>query len=151
MKTSEQKIIELYDRDAIHDLPVRYCDCVWQGRLEAMLDLFTKDGVFVTKGRENESTCRGRDELRAMYQKALGDFTPRPYIHNHVVDLQGASRATGRCYVELRSASRNMEWIGTGFYDDEYVKEGDAWKFASRKFTSFGMRTAQDESKSSKS
>ena len=140
MKTAEEILSELSDREAIRDLPVRYCDCVWQGNLEAMLDLFAKDGAFISKGRNREAVSRGRDQLRAMYEKALGDVSPRPYIHNHVVDLRGKGRATGRCYVELRSAARNMEWIGTGFYDDEYVKEGEHWKFASRKFTSFAMQ-----------
>jgi hypothetical protein len=35
----------------------------------------------------------------------------------------------------LRNASRNMEWIGTGHYLDEYVKVDEHWKFASRHFT----------------
>jgi ketosteroid isomerase-like protein len=151
MKTSDEILTELSDREAIRDLPIRYCDCVWQGNLEAMLDLFAKDAVFITKGRQREAVSRGRDELRKMYQKALGDFTPRPYIHNHVVDLNGKTKATGRCYVELRSASRGMEWIGTGFYEDEYVKEGEQWKFASRRFTSFGMQPAGEKNDAQKS
>jgi ketosteroid isomerase-like protein len=151
MKTSDEMLTELSDREAIRDLPVRYCDCVWQGTLEAMLDLFAKDAVFITKGRQREAVSRGRDELRKMYQKALGDFTPRPYIHNHVVDLKGKTSATGRCYVELRSASRQMEWIGTGFYDDEYVREDGHWKFASRRFTGFGMQPAAAASGAQKS
>jgi hypothetical protein len=146
MKTSDEILNELSDREAIRDLPVRYCDCVWQGTLDAMLDLFSKDGIFISKGRNREATCKGRDELRKMYQQALTEMTPRPYIHNHVVDLHGKTKATGRCYVELRSASRNFEWIGTGFYDDEYVKEGEHWKFASRKFTSFVRPPANSKS-----
>ena len=42
---------------------------------------------------------------------------------------------------ELRSAARDMEWIGTGFYDNEYMKVGDQWKFASRRFTSIRLPT----------
>jgi hypothetical protein len=41
--------------------------------------------------------------------------------------------------VELRSASKGMEWIGTGFYDDDYVKVGDRWHFGSRRFTSIRL------------
>jgi len=68
------------------------------------------------------------------------------------VNLQGKTKATGRCYVELRSAQRNMEWIGTGFYDDEYSKVGEQWKFASRRFTSIRLPepAAQSGSKSDK-
>jgi hypothetical protein len=139
MKTTDELIVEMADREAIRDIPVRYCDHVWQGNLEGMLDLFAEDGAFIVPGREREVVSRGRDELRKMYQRAIGDLTPRPYIHNHVVNLQGKTKATGRCYVELRSAARQMEWIATGYYDDEYVKVGENWKFASRRFTSIGM------------
>jgi hypothetical protein len=52
-----------------------------------------------------------------------------------VVELGYYGRATGRCYLDLRSENRNMEWIGSGHYLDEYVKVGDHWKFASRYFT----------------
>jgi hypothetical protein len=33
----------------------------------------------------------------------------------------------------LRDASNDLSWLGTGFYDDEYVKVSDAWKFQSRR------------------
>ncbi len=144
MKTSEELLRELADREAIRELPVRYCDCVWQANLDAMLDLFAKDGRFVSKGRKREVVNQGREELRKMYSTALGQVNPRPYIHNHVVDLKSKTTATGRCYVELRSAARNFEWIGTGFYDDQYVKEGEQWKFASRTFTAFAMQARQE-------
>jgi hypothetical protein len=144
VKSSEELLTELADREAIRELPMRYCDCVWQGTLEAMLDLFAKDAQFISKGRKREVVNQGHDELRKMYERAIGETSPRPYIHNHVVDLKSRTTATGRCYVELRSASRNFEWIGTGFYDDEYIKEGERWKFASRKFTTFAMQQREE-------
>ncbi|SRR5216683_26861 len=150
MKSTEQLVNELADREAIRDLPVRYCDCVWQNDLKTMVELFAEDGFFVVKGREREAVTKGRAELLKMYQTALGEMTPRPYIHNHVVNLQSKTKATGRCYVELRSASKNMEWIGTGFYDDDYVKVGEQWKFSSRRFTSIRIaeRAAAPSAKS---
>jgi hypothetical protein len=38
--------------------------------------------------------------------------------------LQGNGRATGRCHTELCNGN-DFGWIGTGIYDDEYVKVGD--------------------------
>jgi hypothetical protein len=140
----EELLTELTDREAIRDLPVRYCDCVWQNALDAMIDLFAKDGQFISKGRKREFISKGHAELRKMYAGALGEVNPRPYIHNHVVDLKSKTTASGRCYVELRSAKKNFEWIGTGFYDDEYVKVDGKWKFASRKFTSFAMQQREE-------
>jgi hypothetical protein len=52
MKTTDELVIELADREAIRDLPVRYCDCVWQNDLKTMVELFAEDGIFVIKGRE---------------------------------------------------------------------------------------------------
>ena len=118
MKTTDELVIELANREAIRELPVRYCDCVWQNDLNTLVELFVEDGIFVIKDA-SEATAKGRAELRRMYERALGETSPRPYIHNHVVTLHSKTKATGRCYVELRSAAREMEWIGTGFYDDE--------------------------------
>lgn len=138
MISKDELLTELADREAIRELPVRYCDCVWRGDLTGLVELFSEDGAFTVKGRERSVTQKGRAELRKMYSEALGDLSPRPYIHNHVVDLAGPSRATGRCYVELRSFKRNMEWIGSGYYEDEYVKTTEGWKFGARTFIRVG-------------
>ena len=132
-KSVEQIVTELADRDAIRELPQRYCDCVWQGDVDGIVNLFAEDGVFTIVGRKNENTARGRAELLKSYKEGLASLTPRPYIHNHVVELKASGRASGRCYVELRDASNKMGWLGTGFYNDEYVKVGDQWKFQSRR------------------
>ena len=47
MKSTEELVTELADREAIRELPVRYCDCVWQNTLDAMIDLFAKDGLLI--------------------------------------------------------------------------------------------------------
>jgi hypothetical protein len=138
MKSTEQLLGELLDREAIRELPVRYCDCVWRNDLDGLVGLFSENANFTFKGREREQTTTGHAALKKMYETALADATPRPYIHNHVVDLNGPSKASGRCYVELRSISRAMEWIGSGYYEDEYVKVGDSWKFGSRRFVPIG-------------
>ncbi|MGH7914787.1 MAG: nuclear transport factor 2 family protein [Candidatus Binataceae bacterium] len=135
MKTVEETLAELVDREEIRDLPVRYCDCVWRGDVAGIVDLFSADGSFTVKTPDRENVNKGREALLKTYAEGLRNLTPRPYIHNHVVELGYYGRATGRCYVELRNASRDMEWIGTGHYLDEYVKVGDHWKFASRYFT----------------
>jgi hypothetical protein len=132
-KTTEQIVTELADRDAIRELPQRYCDCVWRGDVDGLVGLFADDGVFTMIGNNKETTNKGRAELQKTYKAGLASLTPRPYIHNHVIELTGNGRATGRCYVELRDASNNLSWLGTGYYNDEYIKVGDTWKFQSRR------------------
>lgn len=144
-KSIDQIVTELVDREAIRDLPQRYCDCVWRNDVEGIANLFTEDGSFSIAARNSENTTTGRANLLKMYKDGLASLTPRPYIHNHVVELKGGGRATGRCYVELRDAGNDMNWIGTGFYNDDYTKVGDQWKFQSRRFNA--VRLDQREKK----
>lgn len=144
-KSIEQAVAELADREAIRELPQRYCDCVWRGDVDGIVDLFAENGVFTIIGRKNETTAAGRAELLKSYREGLASLSPRPYIHNHVVELKDGGRASGRCYVELRSASDEMKWIGTGFYHDEYVKDGAKWKFQSRRFNAVRLDDRQEK------
>jgi hypothetical protein len=45
-KSLEQTVTELADRDQIRELPQRYCDCVWRGDVEGIVELFADDGQF---------------------------------------------------------------------------------------------------------
>jgi hypothetical protein len=101
--------------------------------VDGIVNLFAEEGVFTIVGNNRETTNKGRVELQKTYKAGLASLTPRPYIHNHVIELTGNGRASGRCYVELRDASNNLSWLGTGYYHDEYVKVGDTWKFQSRR------------------
>lgn len=133
MSELEKSLSDLLDREAIRDLPLRYCDCVWRNDVEGIVDLFTEDGAFVVKSPDGEVSAKGRSALLDFYRGGL-DMQPRPYIHNHVIELDG-DRASGRCYLDLRSEKNNMEWLGAGYYNDEYRKVGGSWRFASRNFT----------------
>jgi predicted metalloprotease len=67
--------------------------------------------------------------LLKLYQEGLSALSPRPYLHNHVIDLKGNGRTNGRCYMELRSG-RHFNWIGGVIFEDEYIKVGDQWEVA---------------------
>jgi SnoaL-like domain len=139
-KSTEQIVAELADRESIRELPIKYCDCVWRNDVGGIVDLFANDGAFITKGRKREHRAEGRDALLKLYGGLTsGDMTPRPYIHNHVIELKGSGQASGRCYVEIRDAKKNFEWAGSGFYEDVYVKAGDDWRFKSRTFQAAHM------------
>ncbi len=131
-KTFEESVTELADREAIRELPQRYCDCVWRGDVNGIVALFAENGTFAVKGAGRDRSVTGRPNLLKTYSEDLAAIKPRPYIHNHVIELKGNGRAIGRCYVEVRNGSKNFELFGTGYYNDEYVKVGDEWKFQSR-------------------
>ena len=128
----------LISRESISDLPVRYCDCVWRDDMEGLVALFAPAGSFVAIFDGIETVVSGREALMEFYEAAVR-FTPRPYIHNHVVEIVSKKFATGRCYLDLRSGRHNMDWLGAGFYEDEYVKIDSEWRFQLRKFTALRM------------
>jgi uncharacterized protein (TIGR02246 family) len=134
MTTNNGLMRELADREAIRDLPPRYCDCIWRNDLDGLVNLFTEDGAFIVEGSEVEAVSRGHTQLKKVYEKAIAEMNPRLFMHNHVVDLLGENRATGRCYVEVYSPKFAMKRVGLGYYEDEYAKVGGKWKFASRRY-----------------
>jgi hypothetical protein len=131
---------ELADREAIRDLALRYADYLCRGEVEGLVNLFTKDGTFVAKSHEREIVSRGRVELKKTLKHAMRDVHPRHFIHTHLFEFRGGNNAAGRCYVELRTEKFDViHWIGSGCYEDEYVKIAEEWKFASRRFVEIGM------------
>ena len=135
---SDDRVTALLAREAIRDLPQRYCDCVWRDDIAGLVDLFVPDGSFTAVVAGGEKTFSGRDGLRDFFVAGLA-IAPRPFIHNHVVDLHDGGTASGRCYLDLYSAKKNMESIGAGFYEDEYAFDDGRWRFRSRRFTALRM------------
>lgn len=138
-KSTETLMQEVIDREEIRTLPVRYCHCVWRKDLNGYANLFTEDGAFSTSD-PSLPRAQGRAELRKMIGGQLDTAKPRPFIHNHVIELLGSDRAKGTCYVEVRLLRNGKKWLLTDWYDDEYAKVGGEWKFKSRQITtdSFG-------------
>ena len=95
MKTTDELVRELADREAIRDLAIRYCDCLCREDVEGFVSLFTEDGTFIAKDAENEVVSRGRAELKSMSETAISQVRPRHFIHTHVLELRGVNRATG--------------------------------------------------------
>jgi ketosteroid isomerase-like protein len=133
-KNNETLLQEVIDREAIRTLPVRYCHCVWQQDLDGYVNLFTEDGAMSTND-PSLPRAHGRAELRKMIGDGLGTMKPRPFIHNHVVELLGPDRAKGTCYVEVRLMRDGKKTQMSGWYNDEYAKVGGEWKFKSRQIT----------------
>ena len=69
MKTTDELVRELLDREAIRDLQVRYCECLSGKDVDGLLDLFTGDASFVIKGIEVKAVSQGQTQLRKMHEK----------------------------------------------------------------------------------
>lgn len=133
MSELEKQLTALLDREAIRDLPKRYCDFVWHNDVAGVSGLFMPDGRFSVILEDRRIDVLGRGKITEFMRAGLAD-APRPFIHNHVVKLNGTESASGRAYLDLRSGKHNFDWLGTGYYQDEYRKVSGEWYFASRDF-----------------
>jgi uncharacterized protein (TIGR02246 family) len=128
---SEGLLGELADREAIRDLARLYAHHVWQRDIGAIADLFTEDGEMDTP---DLPVLSGRRAILEAYEKMLNDDEFHPFVHNHVIELDGDS-ATGTCYLDLRATISGRAMLSSGYYNDRYQRVDGAWKFRSRKVT----------------
>jgi ketosteroid isomerase-like protein len=129
-QTPDALLRSLADKEEIRDLARRYAHCVWQEDADGAIDLFADDGEMNIGGQ----MIAGRANLLKAYKSMLAGQGLQPFIHNHVVEIDG-DRAKGTCYLDLRAAMGGKSMIGAGYYNDAYVRTAKGWKFASRHLT----------------
>ena len=128
MASLEQRIRAIEDRESIRELTSRYCQLAVGGRAEEIVGLFTRDGIM----ESGDTLGRGRAQLLELYRSSFRDLRPIPFVHNHVIELDG-DRATGFCSLELRSVENGEAMTAAGHYEDRFEREDGVWKFAHRK------------------
>ncbi len=128
MSGLDSTVQRLADLEAIRDLARRYAHSVWRQDPEGASSLFADDGVMETGDRP---PLEGRAAIHAEYTQVFGQSDFHPFVHNHVIELDG-DRATGTVYLDLRAGADGRRMIGYGFYRDDYVRTGEGWKFARR-------------------
>jgi len=121
----------LIDREAIRDLASRYAHCVWRKDVDGVVQLFAEDGEMDTGDRP---PLKGHAALRGEYARMITGPQFHPFVHNHLIDLHGDT-ASGVCYLDLRATVEGTSMIGSGYYEDRYVRVGGEWKFEARKLT----------------
>lgn len=127
-RDEKQLLRQLADKEEIRDLARRYADCVWRCDAAGAVALFSEDGEMdVGLG----APLKGRAALLEGYRGMLRSDL-QPFVHNHVVELSGDT-ASGRCYLDLRATVDGRSMLGSGRYDDVYVRTSGGWKFRSRK------------------
>lgn len=131
MAVSTEAIQAMLDREEIRDLARRYAHYVWQRDASAVAGLFTEDGLMQTPDLPD---LTGRGEIVESYEKIFAAMELYPYVHNHVVDLDGDS-ATGTCYLDLRSRDDTHHIMAAGYYEDRYRRVDGRWLIAGRDLT----------------
>ncbi|MEW6298068.1 MAG: nuclear transport factor 2 family protein [Thermodesulfobacteriota bacterium] len=136
MKTLEQHVQELLDREEIKELTARYAHGVARGEGAAVAALFTDDGVFINcLPGQPVTEVRGREALNKFYG-AIKRNVALPCIHNHLITVAG-DEATGTCSIEVRITRNGQSMIGSGYYEDRFRRENGRWKFVARDCTFF--------------
>lgn len=120
----------LLDRDAIRDLVRRYAHLIWQNQPLETVALFAEDGI-MDMGVDGGQIV-GQPALRAVYSRKVDDMMLHPFVHNHIIDLN-EDDASGCAYLDLRCVRDGQSLIGSGYYDDRYVRTNQGWKFQYRK------------------
>lgn len=128
-RSGNRTLQELADREAIRELTHRYAHCVWMGDAAGAAALFAENGVMDTGDRP---PLRGRDAIEAEYRRVFPHSGLQPFVHNHIIELDG-DRARGTCALDLRATMGGESMIGSGYYEDEYVREKGQWRFLSRR------------------
>src|SRR5260370_17537957 len=113
--TVDHLVADRADRDVIREWAQRYCDSVCMGDGAGIVNLFAEDGTFAIAGGGRDRTVTGRANLLKAYGEDLSTIKPPPYIHNHLIELKEAGRASGRCYVDGRDAPKHMNPLGTPY------------------------------------
>lgn len=130
MSALETRLQALLDRDDIRDLVRRYAHLVWQNRPLDTVALFAEGGI-MDLGPDG-GLVEGQAALRAVYSQQAGAMMLHPFVHNHVIELEG-DRASGCAYLDLRCVRDGQSLMGSGHYEDRYLREKGSWKFAYRK------------------
>ena len=132
MKTLEQQVQEIADREEIKELTAKYAHWVALGEGAKVAQLFTDDGAFINEiiGEKPNINVRGRQELDEFYPSIKRGMA-LPCIHNHIIEIDG-DHAKGTCTIEVRITRNNQSIIGSGYYADLYKRVNGQWKFAER-------------------
>ncbi len=123
---------EMADRAAIGDVLVRYATATDGRDWDLWRTCFTDDAVldYDTSGVFDPGGFV--DHAAAALAKMS---TTQHYVVNHVIDLDG-DRATSRSYALAQHVSArdgSLFSLG-GVYHDEFVRTGEGWRIAHRRF-----------------
>jgi hypothetical protein len=133
-----ERVARLEDQDAVENLQATFGYYFDKGLWDDTADLFARSGSFEYG---QSGVYIGQQRIRRALLLFGPDGLAQGYLNNHmqlqaVVTIAPNGRtATGRWQgmVQLSEPGANGIW-GVGIYENEYVKEGGVWKFASLHF-----------------
>jgi len=141
------------DRIELYELYSRSTRLISNRDIDGWLELFTEDAVFFLPGISEmgvpDMQMSGHEELREFITNTIeGKFDPsiglepgtkkRYLVGNIMLDAAGEGEAAGSAYFFLIIPGKGggqPTMLGTGIYDDSFVKTDKGWKIKRRKLT----------------
>jgi ketosteroid isomerase-like protein len=129
-------IYEVIARESIRDLVARYNAKGDAGLIDEMMALFAEDALLEVV---DSHIYRGIDEIRGLFEGAARTGSDagvpeirflRHHTSTHQIDMEGAGRASGRCYFVVFTEKGPDHW---GRYVDRYIERGGRWLFEQRR------------------
>ncbi len=117
--------------DPIRDLLHRYADAVCRNDGADWAATWTDDGVWDLGGRE----VVGREAITEMWEQEMGGYAAvlHRYENSAATLDDDAGTGTGRAYVtEVLKPADDTALVMHGYYDDEYHRTDDGWRFSRR-------------------
>ncbi len=120
------------DRQAIADLGVLYARAVDDHAIDALVAMYTPDGVFERRG----VAVTGAEAIRAAYVASFDTYRTMLHTpHPGVVRLHGDGTATGWSHGHAELATRRTLVQASYRYEDDYRRVDGRWLFARRSIT----------------
>lgn len=120
----------LLNLEELRQLKARYCRYVDTKQWGAWRSIFTEDVEFDGLSAPFSSL----DEFISVQQERLADAVSVHHCHTAELEIIGERSATGiwamSDYVEYPWEDERRGFIGYGFYEEEYRREGGLWKIS---------------------
>jgi ketosteroid isomerase-like protein len=141
----DAEIRELLDRSRIADTIYAYCDLVDRGDVEAVVQLFTVDGVMDLGGG---AIHRGHAELRDMFTDRFRLYTTTSFHCSNIrlVRYDGMSASTTTYLYGIHdSAELKCQMHLWGRFEDDMINDSDTWLFVRRRLSVAGLNHVASE------
>ena len=133
-----ERVARLEDIEAIRTLVARYGFAIDDRDLARVGELFARDGRF--RSKDGVMDARGRAAVLKQFEGRYAALGPtNHFTHDHVVSFDGGASGNARGLVSAHAeVVRNDQPMVVALrYEDAYVHEDGAWRFADRLLSFF--------------
>jgi ketosteroid isomerase-like protein len=132
MSTIEERLRKIEDRQALHDVLVRYCSAVdTLSDMDMLLSCFTEDAIF-DLGGIGLPRFDGHAGIRGFFKQVFADMTHHAHFNSNFV-VKSVNEKTASCtaYVMGMGNSRDGNSVLVYvFYMLDYMRTPSGWKIS---------------------